>query len=146
MDWRTFLQPLSPSYTPGNPAAPADLDRLESELDCRLPNDYREFMLQIGGIDDEYECPVIDSLPDVLHMNRVIRRDGNDRFNVAEYVFISSAYGNGDLVGYRVRGGENPSALYKWDHETDEIEPKAPDLKTWLTAFMSGPTGDDGDE
>ena len=91
-------------------------------------------MLQTNGVFDEYGCAIIDDVASVRLMNRDARSVSHDGYMPLDHLFfVSSAYGNGDLVGYGIRrdAWEYP-ALFRWDHEDDSRQWEAPDLKTWF--------------
>lgn len=138
MDWKAFISDLASrterTISFGEAASNAELDTLEMEFNFRLPQQYRELMLQSNGVFDEYGCAIIDDIADVCSMNREARSSSHDSCMPLDHLFfISSCYGNGDLVGYGIRrdNWEFPS-LYRWDHEDDSRQWEAPDLKTWL--------------
>jgi hypothetical protein len=137
MDWKAFISELAAdseqTLTFSEPVSNAELDALEAEFGFRLPQQYRELMLQSNGVVCEYDS-VIDDLAAVCDMNREARSSSHDGCMPLDHLFfISSVYGNGDLVGYGIRRDEwGYPSLYRWDHEDDSRNYEAPDLKSWL--------------
>ena len=123
----------------GPPATEAELAGVEAEFGVRLPAAYRELMLQANGVFDEYDCPLLDDLVGVRAMNRDARSGSHEGYMpLDDLFFISSAYGNGDLVGYGIRADGAEPALFRWDHEDDSRTVESPDLETWVRGVMGG--------
>ena len=140
MNWKSLITQLATrsgrKVSFREPVAAKELDALEREFRLQLPADYRALMLESGGVFDEYNCAIIDSVDSVLRINREARGDCYRFYMPLDHLFfVSSAFGNGDLLGYGFRrdGWETPS-LYRWDHENDSRTWEAPDLKSWLDA------------
>ena len=106
MDWVSLIRALpglaDQQLSFGEPVPPELLDRIEPEFSIRLPADYREFLSQADGVSDEYDCAILDDLAAVKSINRDVR--GYEAYMPLDhFFFISTVYGNGDLVGYGVR-------------------------------------------
>ena len=156
MDWKAFIQepvheggePLAVSFH--SPATEQALQALEREFSITLPEQLRELLLQTDGVDDEFDCPIVDGVPEIAAMNRAARDASHDHCMPLDHLFfVSSCYGNGDLVGYGLRRDRWPHpALFRWDHEDDSRTWLAPDLKTFLLWGFKGkkPDGDGRDE
>lgn len=129
----------SNDYSPPLPLGQAELSKLEREFGITLPGDYREFLLEVGGVFFRGTNVVpLEVRKDFGNVEHVTTLFGSDREqdslqeNIETYVgripknlipIGDDPYGNLHCVGV---GGKENGKIYFWNHEGpgDEDDPR----------------------
>ncbi|MEU0387509.1 SMI1/KNR4 family protein [Streptomyces chartreusis] len=126
-----------PSAELQDPVDPGTLDRIESVLGQRLPDDLRSFLLGSDGLADEYGTDVIWPAERILGDNLSFRND--ERYKSLYGDFDSLMFfgdnGGGDQFAF-VRRPERQE-VFVWDHETDSRTLAAPSLEHYVRSALA---------
>ena len=133
--WREFVSGLFDDAEFNESAAQADLKRLEAAFDLTVPDELKTFLLETNGVEADY-APLVWSVDEMIEQNQSFR--DNEEFAQLympfDCLFFFGGEGNGDQFGYRVLAGQirDTSWVFKWDHESDNREWFARDLKDFF--------------
>jgi hypothetical protein len=129
----------------GPEIAEADLVAFESQIGCRLPDDYRQFLMAANGgtVEDDRFCSCdfcivcIGGLRDEEHLSLVANRDcyqlSEDRIPKDLLWIMEDAFGNAVCIGI---SGERRGRIYFWEHESQDTSL----LANSFTDFLAGIT------
>jgi hypothetical protein len=134
--WRELVEAF-PSADLRDPVDPGTLDRIESVLGQRLPDDLRSFLLGSDGLADEYGTDVIWSAERILGDNLSFRSDEQYESLYREFdsLMFFGDNGGGDQFAF-VRRPERHE-VFVWDHETYSRILVAPGLEGYVRSALA---------
>ena len=110
----------------------ADLDRIEQQLELRLPADYRALVLAypagLGASGPDYE--LLDDADQLIAINRLFREQGFFGMPWPSHFFCFGGDGSGNEYYLDLR--REPSPVHFADHEATLYEEQWPSLDVWL--------------
>ena len=71
--WKEFIESFPGEYTFAEPAAKDELCKLEELLKVELPEELKSFLHEANGVLDEYHCPLVWSVQQIIHENLELR-------------------------------------------------------------------------
>jgi hypothetical protein len=114
------------------PVTSEQLDRVERELDIRLPSDYRALVLTypagLGPSGPDYE--LLDDPEQLISINRSLREEGFFGMPWPAHFFSFGGDGMGNEYYLDLR--REPSPVYFADHEGTLDGDRWPSLHAWL--------------
>ncbi|WP_066172580.1 SMI1/KNR4 family protein [Bacillus marinisedimentorum] len=124
---------IIPTRKPG--AKEEDIKAAEEKLGAAFPEQYRELCKLVNNaeIGEWILYPIKDkrnlkkTWDDVVRQNTLAREEG-----ISEHLIVIADDGSGDRLCFKATNGQMGNILYIWDHETEEIEEYAPDLKQFI--------------
>ena len=124
-----------------------EVDRIEAELACSLPADYRAFLIQNAAELKQAELlmplyAVLWSDPDVIvEENRSAREYatsmtiGEEQAPWPETFIVVGTNGGGDY--WFIDRDRDDSGIFLWRHELQDIEPYAADFRQYMLKLRS---------
>lgn len=91
---------------------------VETKLEVKLPDEYKEFILKYGG--GYFSFSIVYSLDDVSDWNLI--KVNHEYLSLRAGYILISENGVGDFYGYKVINGICSSEIYFYDHETEGWE------------------------
>jgi hypothetical protein len=137
--WRELVSQLFDDAKFSPPAAPADIQAVEPALELSLPDDLKGFLLESNGLAAHYGSPLVWSTREMVEQNRLFRSNADfaELYMPFDCLLFFGADVNGDQFAYRVLAGRirETSWIFKWDHESDNREWFAADLKDFFRRY-----------
>lgn len=72
--WKTFISTISTDFQFKSPAKKAEISQIKEKLNVELPNDLSSLLNETNGVFDEYDCPFIWSIEQILEENLNVRK------------------------------------------------------------------------
>jgi hypothetical protein len=139
VNWRSFVQNLSPGCTLFPPAAPEQITHLETVLGTTLPGKLKELLLQTNGIWGETGEHLIWSVQEMEKNNLFFWNDSSflkDHMPFNCLLFFGDD-GGGDQYAYRILAGAIPDFdVFGWNHENDSRTWVVPSLENYLAGVI----------
>ncbi|BAQ09083.1 hypothetical protein OXB_0611 [Bacillus sp. OxB-1] len=129
--WKSYIQSVTKGYHFKEPAHLADIQRIQKELRVDLPQDLRTLFNETNGVFDEFNCPLIWSVDQIVKDNLFFRNseDYKDIYMPFDHLLFFSDSGAGDLFGYPILNGQiQRDDIFVWDHESDS--------RTWVASSL----------
>ncbi|MGG0188006.1 SMI1/KNR4 family protein [Bacillus rhizoplanae] len=139
--WKTFINTISTAFQFKSPATKAEISQIKEKLNVELPNDLSSLLNETNGVFDEYDCPFIWSIEQILEENLNVRMfdDFKDLYMPFDCLLFFADGGNGDLFGYAILNGAiQKDDVYVWNHENDSRTWVAPSLQTFIEWWNDG--------
>ena len=133
--WRELVSRLFHDARFRSPATADELQEIESTVGLTLPTDLRSFLLESNGVAAHYSAPLVWSAAEMIEQNLLFRGnpDFRDLYMPFDALFFFGAEGNGDQFAYRILNGQiREASIYEWNHESDNREWFAHDLKDYF--------------
>ena len=114
------------------PATPAQVSKVEKTLDCKLPDDLKDLLLEMNG--DNW---FIFSTEKIIETNQSIR--SLECYMPLDCILFFAGNGCGDYYGYPItrEDGVRSDSIFFWDHEYDNRAWKASDLKVAIQRYYA---------
>lgn len=138
--WRNYIQSVTSGYQFKEPATKSEIGQIKEKLQVDLPAELRELFNETNGVFDEYHCPLIWSIDQIVKDNLFFRNfaDYKDIFMPFDHLLFFSDAGNGDLFGYRILNGSiQTEDIFVWDHESDSRKWIASSLKDFIEGWAN---------
>ena len=139
--WKTYINSISAEQQFRDPATDAELTIIKEKLKIELPEELKQLYWETNGVFDEFGCPLIWSIDQIVEDNLNYREDEDykDIFMPFEHLLFFSDAGNGDLFGYAILNGViQKTDIYVWNHEDDSRTRVASSLKDFIKGWISG--------
>jgi len=139
--WKTYINSISAEQQFRDPATDAELTIIKEKLKIELPEELKQLYWETNGVFDEFGCPLIWSIDQIVEDNLNYREDEDykDIFMPFEHLLFFSDAGNGDLFGYAILNGViQKTDIYVWNHEDDSRTWVASSLKDFIKGWISG--------
>ncbi|WP_455675849.1 SMI1/KNR4 family protein [Pradoshia sp.] len=112
-----------------------DIKAAEEQLGISFPEQYKELfkLTNTAQIDEWTLFPIKDSKnikrtwDDIVRQNQEMKDDG-----MTDTLISIGEDGTGDKLCYRIVDGQVDNEIYIWNHETEEIEELASNLKEFI--------------
>lgn len=134
--WRELVSAQFRAAKFNAPARPDDIRTVEQRLRVTLPAELEELLLESNGVAAQYGAPYIWSTDEIVSQNLTFREPPEFRelYMPFDCLLFFGAEGNGDQFAYRILNGSiTPTSwIYEWDHESDNREWFARDLKDYF--------------
>lgn len=134
--WREMVSALFNDARFTAPANPAEIQRVEDAFQLALPVDLKGFLLETNGMVANYGSHLVWSTREIIEQNRLFRDNADfpELYMPFDCLLFFGADVNGDQFAYRVLAGRirETSWIFKWDHESDNREWFAADLKDFF--------------
>ncbi len=119
------------------PTAGADaaiIHRVENEIGCVFPSELQSLLLETNG-----DGHLIFSTDEILETNTCIRTMMSECYEGLEKLLFFAGNGCGDDYCYKIlsSGQTDPSAIYIWMHEDNELAPVAHSLSEMIDKYFN---------
>jgi hypothetical protein len=135
--WREMASQLFHDAKLSVSATQADIQKVEAALQLSLPDDLKGFLLESNGLVAHYGSHLVWSTREIIEQNRLFRDNADfpELYMPFDCLLFFGADVNGDQFAYRVLAGRirDTSWIFKWDHESDNREWFAADLKDYFS-------------
>ena len=135
MNWNVIYKELiskTNNIKPNNPATKKQISDVENSLGCKLPNDLKEFLLEMNG--DNW---LIFSTEQITEINLSVRK--LDCFMPLNCLLFFGGNGCGDYYGYPItaQDGVRDDNVFMWEHEVDNRIWKANNLEDAIKKYYN---------
>jgi hypothetical protein len=141
MNWRNYIEGLTPNATFFPPANHAAIFAAEQSLGAPFPTALRELLRQSNGVHGKWGLGLIWPIERISDDNLRFRAHPDYPALYMPFgplLFFADA-GNGDQFFFPVLRPSTPrDDVFSWDHETDSRIWAAPSLERYLEWFLSG--------
>ncbi|MCU6793503.1 SMI1/KNR4 family protein [Paenibacillus sp. WQ 127069] len=137
--WKNYISTISSEYYFKDPVSDADLTLIKRKLNVELPEDLLQLYNETNGVYDEFHCPLIWSIDQIVADNLNYRSEEyKDMYMPVDHLLFFSDAGNGDLFGYAIRNEViQTNRIYVWNHEDDSRTFIAPSLKYFIKGWIT---------
>ncbi|RWS39105.1 SMI1/KNR4 family protein [Bacillus mycoides] len=138
---KTFIINVSTDFQFKVPATKAEISKIKEKLNVELPNGLSSLLNETNRVSDEYDCPFIWSIEQILEENLNLRSfDGfKNLYMPFDCLLFFADGGNGDLFGYAILNGViQKDDVYVWNHENDSRTWVTPSLETFIEWWNNG--------
>lgn len=139
--WKKYISAISAEHQFKDPATNAELTTFKEKLKIELPEELQQLYSETNGVFDEYDCPLIWSIDQIVEDNLNYREDEDykDIYMPFDHLLFFSDAGNGDLFGYAILNGAiQRTDVFVWNHEDDSRAWVASSLKDFIKGWISG--------
>ena len=139
--WCELVKQVWSQCTFAPPASEQSLHDVEAALGVALPPNLRDLLLESNGFGDRYANGVM-STEQIITCNLELRADAekDDLYMPFDHLLCFADAGNGDLFFFPVQGNgkiNNPD-IFVWNHENDNRQSVAKNLKRFVIEWYSG--------
>lgn len=138
--WKQYIQTVKKGYHFKEPANPAAFEQIQKELHVDLPLDLLTLFNETDGVFDEFNCPLIWSVDQIIEDNLFFRNfeQYKDLYMPFDHLLFFSDSGTGDLFGYPILNGQiQRDDIFVWDHESDSRTWVASSLKDFIDGWAN---------
>ena len=134
--WREVITGLFEGVTFQRPANASQIAGVEATFNVKLPDEIRSLLMESNGVAAHYGLSLVWSTDEIMEQNLLFRRSSDfaNLYMPFDCLLFIGAAGNGHQFAYRILGGQirDTSEIYEWDHESDNREWFARDLKDYV--------------
>jgi len=137
ISWKDFILELDPRAELGEPVPDERIVQAEKALGGALPEELREFLLEVGTVTWEAMLAELWSIEDIEEQNVQFRtyEDFKELYMPFDHLLFFGADGCGDMYCYAIDGDRviRRNDIFMWDHETDARNHETYGLRRFLT-------------
>ena len=133
--WNLLYKELTGTHDyikPNTPATQKQIAEVEKVLDCKLPTDLKELLLEING-----DSWFVFSTEQIINTNLSVRK--LDCFRPFDCLLFFGVNGCGDYHGYPItsQDGVRDDNVFIWEHEYDNRIWKANNLEDAIKKYYN---------
>lgn len=114
------------------PAAAAQIQEAEEAVGCRFPTELKALLSELSG--DRW---LLFSTSEIIQTTRTVREGLRECYPDIEKLLFFGGNGCGDYYCYKILPGgkADGSAVYIWEHETNETRPVAKNMADMIERY-----------
>ncbi|MFD3701914.1 SMI1/KNR4 family protein [Nocardia sp. NPDC058658] len=132
--WKRLIGELYEDAEFAPAASDAEIDQIEGRLNQTVPDELRDLLRHTNGARAEWGSGLVWSVEEIIDQNTQFRHDAEfaKLYLPFDELMFFGDNGGGDQFAYAGMASGQNTAVYVWDHETDDRKRVADSLTDYL--------------